>query len=156
MPREFIASQAMILTLVYWCGKRLGRVWAVSFLCFGLIIANQMTSSNVLNNYSELMFIRSRLAQFVNSSTKEIHIVHIKDRTKGYNGKPVVYDNINSSIADYETPDLVRVALKDMGEPFDLHCVVTYSDYGQAYGLLPNAVVINMNDLVYISSPELK
>ena len=115
-----------------------------------------MTSSNVLNNYSELMFMRSRLAQFVGSSTKEIHVIRLKDTSKGYNGLPTVYDNINSSTNDYEIPDLIRVALKDMGEPFALHCIVTYSNDGEPFNLLPNAVVINLNDLVYISSPDQK
>lgn len=167
MPREFIASQAMVLVLVYWSGEWIGniwkknseslaRIWPILFLCSGLIIANQMITSNVLNNHSELMFIRSRIAQFVNSSTKEIHFIRLKDTAKGYNGLPVVYDNINSLTPDYEIPDLVRVALKDMGEPFELHCIVTYSNYGETFSLLPDGVVIDMNDLVYISSPERK
>ena len=158
MPRQFIAAQALALALVYWCVEWLGnigkrgneifaRVWPVSFLCFGLIVANQMTTSNVLNNYSELMFIRSRLVQFVNSSTKEIHFIRLKDDNRGYNGLPRVYDNINGSTPDYEIPDLVRVALKDMGDPFELHCMITYSYYGVPFTLMPNSVVIDLNDL---------
>jgi hypothetical protein len=165
MPRQFIAAQALALTLVYWLGECLSnlvamkkeafiRIWAVFFASVSLMIANQMTSSNVLNNYSELMFMRSRLAQMVDTSTQEIHIIRLKDMSKGYNGLPTVYDNINSSTADYEIPDLVRVALKDMGDPFELHCIVTFSNYGESFKLLPKAVVIDMNDLVYISSPQ--
>ncbi len=167
LPREFIASQALALTLVYWCGEWIGnilkvkkeylvRIWPITLACVGFLIANQMMTSNVLHNHSELMFVRSRIAQFVNSSTREIHIIRLKDITKGYNGLPVLYDNFNTPTPYYEIPDLVRVALKDMGDPFELHCIVTYSNYGEPLGLLPNAVVIDMNDLVYISSPERK
>lgn len=152
VPREFIASQALALVLVYWCGQRLGNIWPVALLCFGLITANQMVSSNVLNNNSELMFIRSRLAQFVSSSTKEIHVVRMKDNTRGYNGLPRVYDNFNSAADYYEIPDLIRVALKDLPNPFELHCIITYSNYGEPFYRSPDAVVIDMNDLVYISS----
>jgi hypothetical protein len=115
-----------------------------------------MTTSNVLNNNAELMFMRSRLAQFVDSRTKEIHIIGQKDSTRGYNGLPIVYDNINSPTDDYEFPDLIRVALKDLPDPFQLHCIVTYSRYGQPFKILPNSVVIDMNDLVYIASLKQK
>ena len=96
------------------------------------------------------MFVRSRLVQFANSSTNEIHFIRLKDTTKGYNGLPTVYDNINSTIADYELPDLVRGALKGLANPFELHSMITNSNYGEAFSLSPNSVVIDMNDLVYI------
>jgi hypothetical protein len=100
------------------------------------------------------MFVRSRLAQSVNSSTKEIHFIGLKDDViKGYNGLPKVYDNINSTTPYYEYPDLVRMALRDLPDPFELHCIITYSAYGQPYNLMPQAVVIDMNDLAYILSP---
>jgi len=156
VPCQYMASQALVLVLVYWCGKRLGNIWPVFLLSIGLLLTNQMATSNVLNNYSELMFFRSRIAQFVNSSTKEIHVIRLKDTTRGYNGLPTVYDNINNTTRDYEIPDLIRVALKDMGDPFELHCIVTFSNYGEPFKTLADSVVIDMNDLVYISSPEQK
>jgi hypothetical protein len=162
MPQQFIASQAFALILVYWCGEWLiniwknkhevsARIWPIIFLCIGLIVTNQMVTSNVLNNHAELMFIRSRLAQSVNSTTKEIHVIRLKDTARGYNGLPTVYDNFNASVPDYEIPDLMRVALREFADPFELHCIVTFSNDGEPFSLLPNAVVINMNDLVYSS-----
>ncbi len=161
MPQHFMAAQAVILGMVYKGGqwlaglwKRENRfkslIWPACLLGGGLVMANHTTTLNVMNNHAELMFVRSRIAQEVSSQTQEIHIIRKKDMGVGYNGMPTVYDNFNKAINDYEIPDLIRVALTDMGEPFELHCIVTYSNAGDTYSLLPNAVVIDMNDLAYI------
>jgi len=164
-PREYIASQGLGLICLYWAGLQvlnllklakewMPSAWLVLLLVVGLFMSNQLITLNVLNNYSELMFVRSRIAQYVNTSTSEIHIIWLKSRNRGYNGLPTIYDNINSTVRDYEIPDLIRVALKDMGQPFELHCIITYSNLGETYSVHPDAVIINMNDLDYISSPQ--
>lgn len=170
LPRTFIASQALAVVMVYWCGELLRKTlkienriaqvsWPIILLITGLLFANATTIHNVWNSNAEFMFIRSRLAQGADSNTREIHLIRPQDQTKGYNGLNVSYDNFNTeSTSDYEVPDLIRVALKDMDDPpFEMHCIVTSSNYGDPIpNIGPYTLIIDMNDLVRISRVHLK
>jgi len=160
LPRTFMGSQALTVILIYWAGQWLLRRWhiynrlaafllCIIFMLIGLISSHITMNNNVLNSNAELMFIRSRLAQYSNSSTQQIHIIRAQTAgTKGYNGLTSRYDNFNTSfIVDNEASDLIRAALKDYPLPI-MHCIVTISDHGQPYKLLSNSIVIDLNDLI--------
>jgi len=163
LPRTFVASQALVLLLVYWSGDWLLRMlksnkwanesWPIILLALGLIFANIMTTRNVWNCNAELMFIRSRIAQYENSYIREIHIIRPQDTTRGYNGLSIVYDNFNDgSTGQTELTGLIRAALKDLDDPpIEMHCMVTSSNYGEPFTMGPNVILIDMNDLVRIS-----
>jgi len=157
MPRQFIVSQAIVLILIYWSGdwflrkwgitKSVAFFWPMALMIIGIFSAFVTTKYNALNYNSELMFIRSQLAHFANSSIKQIHIIRQKDSARGLNGLPRLYDNLNgTSTDDREVSDLIRVALKDFPIPA-MHFIVTSSDYGKPYKLLKDSIVIDMNDL---------
>lgn len=168
LPRTFMAAQGSALIMVFWCVEWVRKALAVKirflalacpvfFMLAGAVSANTTTIRNVFNSNAELMFMRNRLAQYASTSIKQIHVIRPRDLTKGYNGYKIAYDNFNAqSLDDYEIPDFIRVALKDMDDPpTEMHCIVTSSNYGEPLtGLSPYSVVIDMNDLVRASRKE--
>jgi len=159
MPRQFVASQAIVLLLIYWSGNWLLRRWNISrrvilfwpmmIMMTGLLVTFVTIKYNALNYNAELMFIRGQLIQLASNSTRQIHVIGQKYQdVRGYNGLATVYDNLNATSTNTrEISDLVRAALKDSPVP-SMHCVVTFSRYGQPYKLFKDSIVIHMNDLI--------
>ncbi len=160
-PRVFIASQAMALIVVFWCAGwlvalltkngPLAKAWPVLIMLTGLIWANQTVTPNVWNNSEELMFIRDRISRSVDENTRYLYIIPKRGVT-GYNGLPTVYDNLNGSTVAYEVPDMVRAAVRDIPEkPFQKLEIIGLKE-GETYPVLPGTVVIDMNDLLNVST----
>jgi hypothetical protein len=165
IPRAFFVSGVMCLLLSYgvviWVGKKMGVCFeklalflSVALLAIGVVSANVTVIRNVWNVNAEMLFIRSRLVPYLNSSTTEIRLIRPKDNMRGYHGFKVTPDQFNAPTAgyQYDPPYLLRSVLKDVYNPNEMHCGLSVLEYGQpAPAPDSRTVVVDMNDLVAIA-----
>ncbi|NTV30301.1 MAG: hypothetical protein HGA80_09495 [Candidatus Omnitrophica bacterium] len=163
--RLFTASQAIIVMLLFWCGKRIVQKfgkeseafhasWPIGLMLVTMLSAHAATSNNVWNANAELMFVRSRLLPHINSSIQEIRIIQPKNDHRQYNGSPLANDEYNRTTGnfDYEVPDLVRTALQGLFSPTEMHCNVNVVPYGTRQPWAgPDTIVADLNDLMLIA-----